>query len=100
MAMAALVAVCAAELLAVAVSEWLPLERVFVFSDRLNGALVTAAPVLVPSTLNCTLVVLEETLVETAMVPETVAPDAGEVIEMDGAEELLTVIVTVALVAV
>ena len=99
-AIAELVAVCAAELLAVAVSEWLPLERFFVFSERLNGALVTAAPEFAPSTLNCTLVVLEETLVETATVPETVAPDEGEVIEMDGAEELLTVIVTAALVAV
>jgi hypothetical protein len=100
MAIAELVAVCAAEFLAVAVSTWLPLERVFVFSDRLNGALVTAAPEFAPSTLNCTLVVLEETLVETATVPETVAPEAGEVIEMVGAEELFTVIVTVALVAV
>jgi hypothetical protein len=43
---------------------------------------------------------LEETLVETATVPETVAPEAGEVIEMDGAEELFTVIETLALVAV
>jgi len=76
------------------------LESVVVFRERLNGALVTAAPALAPSTLNCTLVVLEETLVETATVPETVAPDVGEVIEMDGAEELLTVIVTLALVAV
>ena len=100
MAIAELVAVCAAELLAVAVSEWLPLDSVFVFRDRRNGALVTAAPELVPSTMNCTLVVLEETLVVTETVPETVAPDAGEVIEMVGAEELFTVIVTVALVAV
>jgi hypothetical protein len=84
MATAALVVVCAAELLAVAVSEWLPLESVFVFRDKLNGAAVSAAPELAPSTLNCTLVVLEETLVETATVPETVAPDAGEVIEIVG----------------
>jgi len=85
---------------ATAEREWLPLESAVVFRERLNGALVTAAPEFAPSTLNCTLVVLEETLVETATVPETVAPDVGEVIEMDGAEELLTVIVTVALVAV
>ena len=88
-----------AEFLATAEREWLPLESVVVFREKPNGALVTAAPVFVPSTLNCTLVVLEETLVETETVPETVEPGAGEVIEMVGAEELLTVIKTVALVA-
>jgi hypothetical protein len=71
-----------------------------VLIEKPNGAVVTAAPEFAPSTLNCTLVVLEETLVETATVPETVAPEAGEVIEMVGAEELFTVTVTVALVAV
>jgi hypothetical protein len=45
---------------------------------------VTAAPVLFPSTLNCTLVVLEETLVVTATAPETVTPVAGAVMEMVG----------------
>ena len=68
--------------------------------ERLKGALVTAAPELLPSTLNCTLVVLEETLVETVVVPETVAPESGEVIEIVGVEELLTVTMTAALVAV
>jgi hypothetical protein len=95
---AALVAVWLAEFVATAAREWLPLESAVVFKEKPNGALVTAAPELAPSTLNCTLVVLEETLVETATVPETVAPDAGEVIEMNRAEELLTVIKTVALV--
>ena len=52
--------------------------------DKLNGALVTAAPELFPSTLNCTLMVFEETLVATLVVPETVAPDAGEEIEIVG----------------
>jgi hypothetical protein len=73
---------------------------VVVFREKENGAVVTAAPELAPSTLNCTLVVLEETLVETATVPETVAPDAGEVIEMVGAEELLTMTMTKALLAI
>ena len=95
---AALVVVCPVELLATAASEWLPLASVVVFRDKLNGALVTVAPELVPSTLNCTLVVLDETLVETVMVPETVAPDSGELIEIVGAVELLTVTRTVALV--
>ena len=86
--------------MATAEREWLPLESVVVFREKPNGALVTEAPEFAPSTLNCTPVTLEETLVETGTVPETVAPDAGAVIEMDGAEELLTVIVTLALVAV
>jgi len=97
---AALVAVCAAALLATAVSEWVPSESVAVFSERLKGALVTAAPVLLPSTLNCTRVVLDETLAETLMVPETVAPESGDVIEMVGAAELLTLTITVALLVV
>jgi hypothetical protein len=80
----ALVAVWADELEATAAREWLPLVSVVVFREKENGAVVTAAPELAPSTLNCTLVVLEETLVETATVPETVAPDAGEVIEIVG----------------
>jgi hypothetical protein len=100
MVIVALVAVWPAELEATAAREWLPLVSVVVFKEKPNGAAVTAAPELTPSTLNCTMVVLEETLVETATVPETVAPDAGEVIEMVGAEELLTEMVTVALVAV
>lgn len=97
---AALVAVCPAALLATAVSKWLTLESVSVFSERLKGVLVTAAPVLLPSTLNCTLVVLDETLVETVMVPETVAPESGDVIEIVGAVELLTVSITLALLVV
>jgi hypothetical protein len=56
-----------------------------------NGALVTAAPILLPSNLNCTLVVLEEALAVIGTIPETVAPVAGEVIEMLGAPELATV---------
>ena len=51
-------------------------------SEKLKGALVTAGPALAPSTLNCTLVVPVEALAVTAIVPETVAPAAGEVMEM------------------
>jgi hypothetical protein len=96
---AVLVLVCPVELLATAESEWLPFVSVVEFSEKLNGAPVTAAPELLPSTLNCTLVVLGETLVVTVVVPEIVAPESGEVIEIVGAEELLTVTVTAALVA-
>lgn len=98
---AALVVVCPAALLATAVSEWLPFESLMVFRERLNGALVTAVPVLLPSTLNCTLVVLADTLVKTVMVPEAVAPEAGEVMatvggveEFGGFEFLTLVLVT------
>src|SRR5258708_31468429 len=86
---AALVVVCPVELLATAASEWLPLASGVVFRDKLNGALVTAAPELVPSTLNCTLGVLDETLVETVMVPETVPPASGELIGIVGAVWML-----------
>jgi hypothetical protein len=96
---AALVVVCPAELLATAESEWVPLESVVVFREKLKGGLVTGAPESLPSNLNCTLVVLAETLVETVVVPETVAPESGEVIEIAGSAELLTVIITAALVA-
>ena len=68
-----------------------------VSSEKSSGALDTAAPVLFPSTLNCTLVVLGETLVMIGTVPETVAPAAGEVIEMVGAPELVTLIETAVL---
>ena len=85
---ATLVTVCPAAVLALAVSEWLPLLSVVVLSEKLNGALVTAAPALLPSTLNCTLVVFAETFVVIVMVPETVAPEVGEVMETNGAELL------------
>jgi hypothetical protein len=59
---------------------------------------VTAAPVLFPSTRNCTLVAFAETLVVTVIVPETVAPGAGAVIEIVGGPELFTLTETAALV--
>lgn len=46
--------------------------------------MVTGAPVLFPSTLNCTLAVLGETLVVTVTAPETAAPEAGAVMEIVG----------------
>jgi len=76
------------------------LGSVVAFNDKLNGALITAAPELFPSTFNCTLVVLEETLVRTETVPETVAPESGEVIEIVGAPALATVTTTMALIVV
>ena len=100
----ALVAVCPPAPLATAVSKWLALERVVVLSEKLKGALVTAGPALLPSTLNCTLVVFAA-LAVTVIVPETVAPEAGELIETLGGAggtglALLTLMETPALVAV
>ena len=60
--------------------------------------MVTAAPVLFPSTLNCTLVVFAETLVVTVTVPAMLAPEAGEVIEIVGGIGLFTGTETAALV--
>ncbi len=73
----AVLVACPEASLATAVSEWLPLVSVVVFSEWLNGAAVTAAPEFVPSTLNCTLVVFDDTVVVTVTVPDTVAPEAG-----------------------
>jgi len=68
--------------------------------EKLNGALVTAAPTLPPSTRNWTLAVLEDELVSTLTVPETVAPAVGEVIVIVGGVdcELFETIVMPALV--
>jgi hypothetical protein len=59
-----------------------------VLSEKLNGAFVTAPPAPLPSTLNCTLVVFADTFVVIVMVPETVAPEVGELMETVGAELL------------
>jgi hypothetical protein len=80
----ALVVDCPPAVLATAVSTWLPLESVVVFSEMLKGVLVTAGPGLLASTLNCTLAVLVEAVAVTAIVPETVAPEVGEVMETLG----------------
>ena len=58
---------------------------------------------MLPSTRNCTLAtpIDEDALAVTETVPDTVAPDAGAVIEtVGGGTALLTVTVTPALVAV
>ena len=81
---AALVVDCAAALLATAVSKWLPFDSAVVSRRKSKGGPVTAAPALLPSTRNCTLVVSAVTLAVTVMAPETVAPDAGAMIEIAG----------------
>ena len=87
---ALLVVVCAAVLAATAVSKWLPFDSVVVFREKLNGALVTGVPMVLPSTWNWTLVVLADTFVVTEMIPETLAPEAGELIEIVGGVATVT----------
>ncbi len=100
---AALVVACPDGLLATAVSEWLPLESIVVFNDRLKGAAVTAEPyriVAVQHELHAS-GIGRDAGVETVTVPKTVAPPTGEVIEIVGAVALETVkIIVAALVAV
>jgi hypothetical protein len=78
------------------------LLSVVVFSDREYGAVVSAAPLLTPSTRNCTLAmpIVEDAVAVTEIVALTVAPFAGEVIETVGGAVLVlfTVIETPALV--
>src|SRR5207249_2510659 len=71
---------------AAAVSVWLPLPTLVVFHDTEYGAAVTSAPRLAPSSLNCTPATptLSLALAMTEMVPETVAPPAGDVIDTEG----------------
>ena len=63
--------------------------------------MVSAAPTLAPSTWNCTLAIpmLDVAVALTVIVPETVAPETGEVIDTTGlATTLFTLTVTAALV--
>jgi hypothetical protein len=50
--------------------------------------------VLLPSTMNCTLVVFADTLAETVIAPETVVPATGDVMATVGAKFLTSVLVT------
>src|SRR6266853_2066750 len=58
-----------------------PLLAAVVFQEIEYGALVSSAPRLAPSILNCTPTTptLSEALAVTLVVPETVAPEAGDV---------------------
>src|SRR6266851_1340670 len=64
-----------------------PLVAVLVFQAIEYGAVVTAAPALTPSSRNWTPAtpVLSEALAVTLIVPETLAPEAGEVMLTVGA---------------
>src|SRR5437899_3356374 len=71
---------------ATAVNAWEPLEAVVVFQEVEKGDVVSSAPRLAPSSLNCTPTTpaLSEALAETVTVPETIAPEVGAVIETVG----------------
>src|SRR6516225_10163884 len=72
---AALVALLAEISVATAVSTWDPLARLVVSKEKLYGDDVVGAPILFPSTRNCTLAIptLLLAFAERAMVPDTVA---------------------------
>src|SRR5436309_14111278 len=67
---------------ATAVSAWLPLAAPVVFHETAYGALVSSAPRLLPSSLNCTPTTPTSSLAlaVTVTVFDTVAPPAGAVI--------------------
>src|SRR5262245_37076249 len=80
-----------------------PLAAPVVFQETEYGAVVSSAPKLAPSILNCTPTTptLSEALAVTPVVPDTVAPEAGEVTltvggAVSGGGALLTVTVTTA----
>src|SRR3989344_6415154 len=71
---------------ATALRLWVPLVAVVESQEMEYGAVVSSAPTLAPSTLNCTPVTptLSDALAEMVTVPETVAPSAGAVRETVG----------------
>src|SRR3954469_4588563 len=91
------VVVCPSLSSATAVRLWAPLVAAVVFHVAEYGLVVSAAPRLVPSTRNCTLVTPRSSpalaLIAT-VAPDTVAPAAGAVIETVGGLPLSTVTAT------
>src|SRR5881409_4292713 len=88
---------------AMAVKLWEPLATRVVFHEREYGAANTSAPRFAPSSLNCTPTTptLSVALAETVVVPATVEPAAGAVIDtVGGVVSLKTVTLTAAAVAV
>src|SRR5881296_412666 len=87
---------------ATAVTECAPFAAVEVIQARVYGAAVTSAPRLAPSSLNCTPTTptLSVALAETEIVPETVEPADGAVMETAGGVVSATVTLTAVAVAV
>src|SRR3954469_3611759 len=65
---------------ATAVNVWLPSAAVVVFHETEYGALTTSLPRLAPSSLNCTpaMPLPSAAHAETTVVPDTIAPAAGD----------------------
>src|SRR5574337_309518 len=87
-----LAAVIPAKSRATAVRTWLPFVNVMVFSETEYGARMTSDPILLPSTLNCTPAIptLLVAVADTVIVPETVVPAAGAVMDTVGGVEPTT----------
>lgn len=66
----------------------MPWDNLEVSREDSKGALVTAPPMLFPSTMNSTLLVFEETAVVSEMSPDTVASGVGAVMEIVGGVDL------------
>src|SRR3989442_613895 len=98
---AAAVAVWPAASRATAVKVWEPLAARVVSQEMAYGAAVTSAARLAPSSVNCTPATptLSEAVAETEIVPETVEPADGAVIETAGGVASFTSVNTLALVA-
>ena len=103
---AAEVPVVPAESVATAVMVWVPFVRVVLLKVVVYGAVVNADPTDVPSTLNCTLAIVNPVAavalaVSVTLDPDIVAPLTGAVTDTVGAAAvLLTVTVTAAEVPV
>src|SRR5437667_990090 len=100
---AAEVAVLPAASRATAVTLWLPFALKVVFQEIEYGAVVTSAPRFTPSSLNCTPTTptLSVASADTVIVPDTVAPVDGAVMEtVGGVVSLKTVTLTATAVAV
>src|SRR5205809_3067097 len=83
---AAVVAVLPAASRATAIRLWEPPATSVVFHEREYGTVVSSAPRLTPSSLNCTPTTptLSVALAETVTVPATVEPAAGAVMDTVG----------------
>src|SRR5437660_3890708 len=95
------VAVLPAASRAIAVRVCTPFLAVVLFHETAYGTVVTSAPRFAPSSLNCTPTTptLSAALTETVIVPVTVAPATGAVMETAGGVASFTTVNTLALVA-
>jgi hypothetical protein len=74
-----------------------PLEVLVLSKETEYGLVVSSLPRLVPSNLNCTPTtpILSEAVAETVVEPETMEPEVGAVMEMEGIVVSATILFTV-----